>query len=230
MCDRNVAGMMIADEVFLLYTADKGGVFAQYRHFAVTGAVVADLILAQRVELDGRKDPRLSLLDSRPVGHPAHDAMLGYLHERIVDKGKRVKLSQLLSVRSLKLEERTGRALHDAGILGFVDAKLGGLVGPKFPVENPLPEQQLRARLAHVLRGGEPTPADVVQLSILKGTSTVHRILRDEVQGMSRKELKVAIESLEARGEIGPAIKRAIDMLMVAVMTPVMMGVVTSSG
>lgn len=222
--------MMIADEIFLLYTADKGGVFAQYRQFAVTGAVVADLILAQRVELDGRKDPRLALLDSRPVGHPAHDAMLEYLHERIVGKGKQVKLSQLLGVRSLKLEERTGRALHDAGILGLVDAKLGGLVGPKFPMENPLPEQHLRARLAHVLRGGEPGPADAVELSILKGTSTVHRILRDEVRGMSRKEVKVAIESLETRGDIGPAIKRAIDMLVTAVMAPVFVGVVTASG
>lgn len=221
---------MIADEIFLLYTADSGGVFAQYRQFAVTGATVADLILAPRVELDGRKDPRISLLDSRPVGHPAHDAVLEYLHERIVDKGKQVKLSQLLGVRSLKLEERTGRALHDAGILGLVGARFGGLVGTKYPVSNPLPEQQLRARLAHVLRGGEPTPADAVQLSILKGTSTVHRILRDEVRGMSRKEVKVAIESLETRGDIGPAIKRAIDMLVTAVMTPVMIGVVTSSG
>lgn len=221
---------MIADEIFLLYTADRGGVFAQYRQFAVTGAVVADLILAQRVELDGRKDPRLTLLDSRPVGHPAHDAMLEYLHERIVGKGKQVKLSQLLGVRSLKLEERTGRGLHDAGIRGLVDAKLGGLVGPKFPVENPLPEQHLRARLEHVLRGGEPTPADAVELSILKGTSTVHRILRDEVRGMSRREVKVAIESLETRGDIGPAIKRAIDMLVTAVMAPVFVGVVTSSG
>ena len=222
--------MMIADEIFLLYTADKGGVFAQYRQFAVTGAVVADLILAERVELDGRKDPRLSLLDSRPVGHPAHDEMLEYLHERIVDKGKKVKLSQLLNVRSLKLEKRTGDALHHAGILGFVDAKLGGLVGPKYPVENPLPEQHLRARLAHVLRGGEPTPADAVQLSILKGTSTVHRILRDEVRGMSRKEVNVAIESLETRGDVGPAIHRAVGMLVTAIMAPVFLGVVTSSG
>lgn len=222
--------MMIADEAFLLYTSDKGGVFAQYRTFAVTGAVVADLILAQRVELDGRKDPRLALLDSRPVGHPAHDGMLEYLHERIVGKGKQVKLSQLLNVRKLELEKRIGLGLHRAGILGFVDKKFGGFVGPKFPVDNPLPEQQLRARLAHVLRGGEPTPGDSVLLSILKGTSVVHRILKEETQGMTRKEVAAAIESLDTRGDIGPAIKRAIDMLMVAVMTPVFVGVVASSG
>lgn len=226
---RSVGRMMIADEAFLLFTTEKGGVFAQYRKLAVSGAVIADLILAERIGLDGRKDPRIDILDARPIGHPAHDAMLGYLHERIVTKGKKVKFSQLMSLQSVKVEELTGIALTRAGIVDHVAKRLGGLIGPKFPVVNPLPEQQLRARLADVLRGGAPTPADAVLLSILKGTSTVRRILKDETAGMSRKEVNAVIESLDT-GEVGPAIKHAIDMFMVAVMTPVLVGAVTTSG
>lgn len=92
-------------------------------------------------------------------------------------------------------------------------------------VRDPLPEQQVRRRLAAVLSGAAaPTVQDAALLSVLQGLDIAANILRDESGGMKKKDLKHRIEQICADLPVNDALAAAIrdwnTVLMAAVVLP----------
>lgn len=171
--------MLIAEELFLLLRRDDGKVEDMYAYngFGLAAAVIADLVIADRVALDddGADDPRVRLVDSAPHPHP----VLAVAVERMRKQdGKR--LSSLLSWGELELLGETAESLAAQGVVEVRESRIMGLVPARYPVVDLEPERRVRERLVAVLDGDDPGVRDGTLLAILHGLKVVPTVLPDE--------------------------------------------------
>ncbi len=210
--------MDTAAEIFLLLTNDEGGAasWGTQTSWALSAATIADLLIEERVVLDEKKDPRVHVVNAAPTGRAVWDKVLA----RIVEKdGKR--LSTLVQDSKLNPESEVVELLVRDSIIDVVPEKLLGLVPEKRPTLNPGPEREIRERLRAVLAGGRPSATDATLLAILQSLGVARKVLADESNGMSAKDLKRRVEEASGEVAVGVAIKRAIDSLNVAILTAV---------
>lgn len=210
--------MLISEELFLLLRRDDGkaeSAFAQ-NGYGLAGAVVSDLILAERVTVSDHKDPRLSVVSDDRTADPVLDPALDRLRER---EGK--KLSGLVTDGKLNPEERVAQSLADAGVLSIEPRRALGLVAAKYPILDPAPERALRQRLRSVLAGSTPTPVDGILLSILQGLDLAPKVLEKEKGDLSKKDLKRRIEAVSEETVAGDAVATAVRSMNAAMMTAV---------
>lgn len=218
--------MLIAEELFLLLRRDDGKAESSmaYNGYGLSGAVITDLILAERVTVSADKDPRLTVVDTTPTGHPVLDAALGRLTEK---DGK--KLSKLVTDRALNPEERVAASLADAGVVGVVDKKALGLVPARYPVVDPEPERRLRERLRTVIAGGTPSPADAALLATLQGLDLAPRVLAEEKGTLGRKDLKRRIKEISDEAVAGLAVGQAVAAANQAIITAAIIPAITTT-
>ena len=219
--------MLIAEELFLLLRRDDGkpeSVTAQ-RGYGLAAAVVTDLVLAGRVTLSDDKDPRMSVLQPGPVGHPALDAAMSRLEQR---DGK--KLSSLVTDRRVAAEKELASALAAAGVIGVEEKRALGLVPARYPVRDPEPERRLREQLRTVLAGGTPRVEDATLLAILQGLGIAPKVLADERGTLGRRELKRRIEEVSTEVQAGEAVARAVAAMNTAIMTAAILPAVAAGG
>lgn len=219
--------MLISEELFLLLRRDDGKAESSMsmNGYGLAAAVVSDLILAERLGLDDRKDPRVSVTSARPTGEPVLDAAL----QRLTDKDGR-RLSSCVTDSRLNLEELIADGLARAGVIRIEEKRALGLVPARYPVVDPRPEQTLRARLARVLAGGAPIAADGIVLSILQGLDLAAKVLETERGALSKKDLKQRIQVVSAEAPAGKAVAGAVSAMNAALMTAVMVPVITTAG
>ena len=210
--------MDTAAEIFLLLTNDEGGPasWGTQTGWALSAATIADLLIEERVVLDERKDPRVHVIDARPTGRAVLDKVLSRVGEK---DGPR--LSTLVQDRKLNPEAEVVEALVGHGVVDVVPARLLGLVAEKRPTLDPLPEREVRERLRAVLVGGRPSATDATLLAILQGLGVAKKVLTQESDGMSAKDLKRRVEEASNQVAVGVAIKRAIDSLNAAILAAV---------
>lgn len=210
--------MDTAAEIFLLLTNDEGGPasWGTQTGWALSAATIADLLIEERVVLDERKDPRVHVIDARPTGRAVLDKVLSRVGEK---DGSR--LSILVQDRKLNPEAEVVEALVGHGVVDVVPARLLGLVAEKRPTLDPLPEREVRERLRAVLVGGRPSATDATLLAILQGLGVAKKVLTQESDGMSAKDLKRRVEEASNQVAVGVAIKRAIDSLNAAILAAV---------
>ncbi|GAB47239.1 GOLPH3/VPS74 family protein [Mobilicoccus pelagius] len=212
--------MIIAEELLLLLTRDDGRPESAFTQdtYGYAAANLADLVLAERITLDERKDPRVTVVDPTPVGHPALDAALARLTEK---SGK--KISGLVQDGKVAARDEVVRALADAGVVGVEPKRMLGLVAEKHPVRDTAAERALRERLRAVLHGATATPGEATLLAVLQGLGVVRKVLAEESSGMSRREVKARIETATTtapEGEVvGEAVVRAIQSMNAAIVT-----------
>jgi hypothetical protein len=219
--------MLIAEELFLLLRRDDGkpeSVTAQ-RGYGLAAAVVTDLVLAGRVTLSDDKDPRMSVLQPGPVGHPALDAAMSRLEQR---DGK--KLSSLVTDRRVAAEKELASALAAAEVIGVEERRALGLVPARYPVRDPEPERRLREQLRTVLAGGTPRVEDATLLAILQGLGIAPKVLADERGTLGRRELKRRIEEVSTEVQAGEAVARAVAAMNTAIMTAAILPAVAAGG
>lgn len=211
-------GMDTAAEIFLLLTNDEGGPasWGSQTGWALSAATIADLLIAERIVLDERKDPRVHVIDARPTGRAALDKVLSRIGEK-----DGTRLSTLVQDRKLNPEAEVVEALVVHGVVDVVPARLLGLVAAKRPTLDPLPERAIRERLRAVLGGGEPSATDATLLAILQGLGVAKKVLAQESDGMSTKDLKRRVEEASSEIAVGVAVKRAIDNLNAAILAAV---------
>jgi hypothetical protein len=205
------------EELLLLALKDKEGTVyggAAMYAYAMAGGIIAELVLANRIELDAGKNPLVTVID----GSPLDDAMLsGFLDD--IARAKRRKRSQSWIghiAHAGKLKDRTGGKLCDMGILDQVQGKvLFVFRQTKFPTRDMRPEDALISRLRDAIFNDdaavEPRTATLIGLASASG-------LLDAVFG--RKELKrrkQRIASIIENDQIGAATKAAIDAVRAAV-------------
>ena len=210
--------METAAEIFLLLTNDEGGPasWGSQTGWALSAAAIADLVTQERVVLEEGKDPRVRVIDATPTGSAVLDKVLS----RIVEKNGK-KLSSLVQDGKLNPEDQVVEALVDRGVVDVVPAKLLGLIAAKRPTLDPVPEREVRERLRAVLVGGRPSGSDAALLAILQGLGVAKKVLEDESEGMSAKELKRRVEEASSEVAVGVAVKRAIESLNTAILAAV---------
>ncbi|GAB3252075.1 GPP34 family phosphoprotein [Alteromonas gracilis] len=218
--------MLITEELFLLLRRDDGRAesAAAQNGYALAGAVVTDLILAERITLTEEKNPRVHVLPGDPTGHPALDQALQRLGER---NGKR--LSGLVTDRRLNVEEPTALVLAHHRIIGIEPKRGLGLIPAKYPVLDPRPEAETRERLRAVLAGAEqPSVPDSALLSILQGVDLAHRVLKAESGGLAKRHLKQRIEAVAQQVPTGTAVAKAVQAMNTAMMTAIIVPAVVA--
>lgn len=219
--------MLIAEELFLLLRRDDGkpeSMSAQ-RGYGLAAAVITDLVLSERITLSDDKDPRMTVLDPSPAGHPALDAALTRLRER---EGK--KLSSLVTDRRLAVEQQTAEALSAAGVIGIEEKRALGLVPTKYPVLDPEPERRVREQLRLVLAGGTPRPEDATLLAILQGLGVAPKVLDEERGTLRRRDLKRRIEEVSSEIKAGEAVAKAVAAMNTAIMTAAILPAIAAGG
>ncbi|MBD3914863.1 GOLPH3/VPS74 family protein [Nocardioides hwasunensis] len=221
--------MLISESLFLLLRRDDGKAESAFAAstYGLAAAAITDLVLVERVTLSDDKDPRMTVLDTGPTGHPALDASLARLQEK---DGK--KLSSLITDGKVAVEEHVAAALAGQGVIRIEEKRALGLVPAKYPVIDPEPERRVREQLRTVLLGGTPQPADATLLAVLQGLGMAEKVLAEEKGTLSKKELEARIEQVSeevvAGDAVAQAVAQAIAAMNVAVMTAVMVPVITS--
>lgn len=218
--------MLTTEELLLLLVNDEGKdeAWGTYRAYGLAGALITDLILAQRLTLDDGKDPKISLVAGPPTGN----AILDYGLERLADKdGKR--LGGMITGGRLKPENLVAESLADAGIIEIEEKRMLGFIPVRYPMRDPAPEQAVRARLAAVLAGQSTgSPQDLALLAILQGLGAAHKVLKAEAGGASKRELKARIEELVEHHPAGDAVARSVSAMNAAMASAVIIPVVVS--
>lgn len=201
----------IPAELFLLLTNDAGRQDATvYRKQAVAAAALAELALRERITISEERAPRAHLVDATPTGLPGLDQALAAIAEH---DGK--KIQSLIGHRALDLTETIGAVFVAEGVVQRKD----GWFTTTWPTHDDTVETALRARLAGALRDRRAASLqDGILLEILRALSIAHRILKDDVPELSRRDIDRTIKALEIDHPVAKAVKKLIeDMTMMVI-------------
>lgn len=194
----------IPGELFLLLTTDAGKQDSTaYRQQALAAAAIAELALRERIALTDERRPKVEVLSTQPTDLPVLDQALGALTEL---NGK--NLQHVIGHRTMNLTEVIGQSLAAAGVVQRKD----GWFTTSWPTHDDTVERALRARLAAALQ--DPRRAslqDGILLETLRAMRIAHRILKDDLPGLPRRELDQRIEALRIDHPGAAAVRRIMD-------------------
>ncbi|WP_366180769.1 GPP34 family phosphoprotein [Actinomyces timonensis] len=159
--------MLISEQLFLILDGSSrgSGDWAQRGTYGLRGAVLADLLLAGRLDLTPDRDPLMRVIDDAPTHNPILDDAL----------------SRLPTDESIRISSAIGSGEHSLKDTIAAHAAAGSDGSPSpAPEGGPVPERGagIVDRLIAVLKGERPaTAADQVLLSILKGLGLGRAVL-----------------------------------------------------
>lgn len=213
----------IPGELFLLLTNDAGRQDStQYRRQALAAAAVAELALREKITLTEERTPKVQVRDTEPLGLPVLDQALGALAEL---NGK--KLKSVIARRSLDLTEVIGESFVAEGAVTRSD----GWFFTSWPAADGTLESALRARLAGAVTDvSTASLQDGILLELLRAQRIAHRILKEDLPGLGRRELDRRIKALHIDHPAAQAVKRIMDDMntaMIAAMGAAAGGAVT---
>ncbi len=210
--------LTLHEEILLLALKDDTGTLASGTHyqFALAGAVLAELLLNQRISVEAQKKKKFARLESSTLlGDPVLDECLN----KVVSSKKRQQLqtwvSRFSGVKDLK--NRVAQQLVKRGILKAEEDKVLLIFKRKlYPEFNPEPERKLIERLHEAVftEKSDIDPRTVVLLS-LANSANLLKVIFD------KKELKTRKSRIEQliNGELsGQATKEAIEAMQAAIM------------
>lgn len=197
---------LIPGELFLLLTTRSGRQDGtQMRRQALAGGAITELVLRERVSLGESSRPAVSVISAEPTGEPVLDAALAAVGEL---DGR--KLGKVIQHRSMDLTETIGDALVEAGAVHRKD----GLFTTSWPAADRSADKALRARLAAAVQDrSQASLQDGLELSLLRALRLAHRILRPEIEGMSRREIDRAITAIEGDLPVAKELRRVVDSM-----------------
>jgi len=221
------------EEILLLALRDEEGTVAwgAMDHFAVGGAILAELLLEKRVCIEEPRRNRKLVTLSSPA--PTGDDLLDESLERIVGAKRRNRpqtwVSQFANIKQLR--HRVAAQLCRRGILKVEEEKILLLFTRRvYPEFNPEPERRLIERLRHAIftDAERVDPRTIVLMSLASSTGILPVIF-------DKKDLKARKKRIEqiVNGEVaGKAAKDAIAAMqaaiMVACITPTIIAGTTS--
>lgn len=215
--------LYLYEEVMLLALRDREGTIAAgtMYHYAIGGAILAELLLSSRVEIEkAGKKKFLKLTDPTLLGDPLIDECL----EKVRNAKRRAVLqtwvSRFAGVRQMK--HRVARQLCSRGILRMEEEDVLLIFKRKvYPEINPAPEREIIRRLENAIftENADIDAKTVVLVSLAKSAELL-KVVFDKKRLKSRK---ARIEQI-ANGEVtGKAAKEAIQAMQAAVMVAVIM-------
>lgn len=210
-------GLYLHEESLLLALRDHDGKIAmgtQYG-FALGGAILAELLLSERVVVEEQKRRMfLKLIDDTPFGDNVLDECL----TKVAQAPRRAQLSNWVSrfAHLKQLKNRIGAGLCQKGILKETEDRVLWLFRRKlFPEVNPAPERHVLKRLENAIFGdaSSVTPRTTVLLSLMNNSG----VLRVNFDPKALKKQKKRIEQIINGDLAGRATKQAIQAMQAAV-------------
>ena len=202
----------IPGELFLLLTDDAGRQDStSYRTQALAAAAIAELALRERIALTEERSPKVQVLSTEPTDLPVLDQALGALAEL---EGKSLKSA--IAHRTMNLTEVIGEGFAAVGAVQRKD----GWFTTSWPTHDDTYETSLRARIAGAVRDpGTASLQDRILLDLLRALGIAHRILRDDLPELSRRELDQRIRALEVQHPAARAVKKLMDDMTAVMIT-----------
>jgi hypothetical protein len=215
----------LVDEIVLLaYDDTTGRSRAGYLEFGMSGAIVLELVLAERV---GLAEGRVHVTDRTPVGDPLLDESLAAL---AADKPRKPKATVERLAKGLK--KRVLADLTARGVLREEREKVLGL----FPYRRHLPrdasaEADARRRLKSAVDLGRAGDARTAALASLVFALNMERVVfPDRKKSETRKALKAISQGSWASEAAAAAVQAAQAAIMAAVTAATAASVASSSG
>ncbi len=192
------------DLVLLLLSPDTGRAIVDSTSFdrAIGGALLLDLATRERITADGDgAKARLTVADDTPTGDPLLDAALARLDKPVkaqkaverLARGTRTPVLERLVERGLVRRERS--------------RLLGVLPVTTWPPVDAVPREELRRRVAAVLRdGAQPDQHLALLISLVHAVKAEHKI----VDG-TRRQLRARAAEVTEGEWAGKAVRKAIQ-------------------
>lgn len=223
----NEKPLHLYEEIMLLALRDeKGTMAASFPEQVVAGAVLAELLLDNRIAVEGTRRQMVDIIDHGPVGDPVIDECLGKMAAAKRRASLKAWVQRLAQVKQLR--HKVARQLCERGILRADEDKVLLLFTRRvYPEVNPKPEREILRRLRKAIFTDQRRldPRTVVLVSLASGAD----LLR---QAFGRKELrprKKRIEQITNGDVTGKATKEVIAACQAAVMVAVIIPAVTTT-
>ena len=217
--------LFLHEEIMLLALSDEEGSIESgvWYQQAVGGAVIAELLLAERIRIktDGKKQ-MIAVTQRKSVGNELVDDWL----KQMAQAEKPKKLSDWLSkiANSKDLKARVARKLVKQGILEEEQDKVFFFFNrTRYPEANAGPERAIRDRLkAAVFSSSREVDARTVALlSLAKSTDILVKLFDKKALKAEQKRIESLVEG-EHTGKATAEIVQSIQVaLMVACIVPV---------
>lgn len=208
--------LYLYEEILLLALRNQKGTFVgTYVEYALTGALLAELLLERRISIEQTGKQLVNVEEAGPVGDPILDEGL----ERIAKASRRASLqtwvSRLAGIK--RLRERVAQQLCHRGILRADEDKILLIFTRKiYPEIDPAPEKEIVERLQAAIFSDteEVDPRTVVLISLADGVDLL-------TANLGRKEVRARKKRIEQiiNGELtGRATKEVVAACQAAVM------------
>lgn len=211
-------GLALHEEITLLALRDDAGTFVSgsMYTYAIAGALLAELVLRERISVDrSKKKPLIQVVDARPIEESILDACLTKIREAKKPASAQTWVSRLAGIE--ELAHHSVRGLCEKGILR-ADRDTILLVFSRriYPEIDPAPEQELIARLHSAIFADtdtvEPKTAVLVSLANSSG------LLRTAFDKRDLARRKARIERITNGEVIGEATQQAIAAVQAALL------------
>jgi len=222
------------EELMLLALKDREGTVLSgtLYAYAIGGAVLAELLMADRVRLETRKKKqRVVIQDAREVGDPLLDEWLQAMAEREKPRTAQEWVQRIAQTRHLK--HRVASELSRKGILRTKEDKILGIFSRTvYPELDPGPEREIDGRIeGAILRETEavdPRTAVLIALAhksgLLKGVLDKARLKKHKDRIEKISEGQVTAEATEGAIEAMQAAMTAAALIPIMVSTTVTTG------
>ena len=224
--------LFLHEEIMLLALRDDTGTVAAgtMYQYALGGAILAELLLAKRIEAEPTKRKLINLIDETPMGDPIIDECIRKIATARRRGALQTWVSKFASARNL--HHRVAEGLVRRGILQAAEGKILFIFTRKiYPEADHTPEARLIERLRQAIFTDtiDLDPRTVVLASLARSANLLTAIF-DKKQIKQRKARLDQIINGELTGKAAKdAIAAMQAAMMVAVMIPVMMSTMSSS-
>lgn len=219
--------LFLYEEVMLLALRnDKGTIATSYSDHAVAGAVIAELLLTERIKISKSKRGLVDVLSHKPLGDPIIDEALEKMHSAKRRATIKDWLSRLTRIKHLR--QRVAERLCDRGILRAREDTVFLIFKRKvYPELDPRPEREIINRLTEAIFKSSRSldPRTTILISLAHGSGLLGA-------NFDRKKLKAKAKHIEAiiQGEaIGKATQEIIQAINMVIISAAIMPAIISS-
>lgn len=220
--------MFLHEEILLLALKDKTGKIdwkAGMYNMVMAGALIAELLLEERISLSDDKKKLLSVINPNRHENSVLNDALELLKNSKKSRNIQHWITSLSSLKKLKVN--TAKGLCRQGILKEEESKiLFVFTAKRYPELNPVPEAALIERLREAIYSeGEVDVRTAALISLTNSTG----ILAIPFSGKELRQQKKRIKAITSGEVIGQATSAAIEAIQAAMVVIAVLPAITAA-